>query len=102
MHNDSDVSPAQGASREFGHNVSCVSSLSAVTVTGEKRVAKVLGNTCFSVTVMQLLVLYFHVVIYPSLAEIFVPYFMLAAVVSPLHLFSATLLLSPPCAQVMS
>lgn len=51
---------------------------------------------------MQLLVLYFHVAIYPSLPETFVPYFMLAAVVSPLYLFSATLLLSPPYAQAMS
>lgn len=79
----------------------CVS-LYAVILTGEKRLAKVVGNTCFSVTVMQLLVLYFHVTVYPPLPEIFAPYFMLAAVVSPLHLFSVTLLLGPPHAEVMS
>ena len=95
MHNDGDVTPAScigHVQRVWAQCFLCVS-LCAVILTGEKRVGKVLGNTCFSVTVMQLLVLYFHVAIYPSLPEIFVPYFLLAAVVSPLHLFSGTLLL---------
>lgn len=101
MHNDGAVTPASciGYAQRVWAQCFLHVSLCAVILTGEKRLAKVLGNTCFSVNVMQLLVLCFHVAIYPSLPERFLPYFMLAVVVSPLHLFSATILLSPPYAQ---
>lgn len=99
MHTDGDTTPASC--------MVCVqrawvqTSLCAVILAGEKGLVKVLGNSCFSVAVMQHLILYFHVAIFPSLPEIFVPCFVLPAVVSH-HLFSATLLLSPPCAEVTS